>query len=98
MSLPQSDHIVRVKFIVLGHEAFNFNDLAFLIENERTGKRVMFDLGTRKDYWNLAPAVQRIFGLGSVMTGVKVDKDVAQILVEGGVSLDEIGTLFLQWR
>ncbi|KAJ6137346.1 hypothetical protein N7471_003832 [Penicillium samsonianum] len=82
---------VFVEPVVLGHDTFNFNDLAFLIENERTGKRVMFDLGTRTDYWNLAPAVQRIFGLNSVMTGVKVDKDVAQILVEGGVSLDTIG-------
>ncbi|KAJ5385600.1 hypothetical protein N7517_003511 [Penicillium concentricum] len=110
MSLPQSDHIVRVKLIdtttyltgiakvfvepvVAGHETFNFNDLAFLIENERTGKKVMFDLGTRKDYWNLAPAVQRVLGLDSAMTGMKVDKDVAQILVEGGVSLDTIGFL-----
>lgn len=115
LSLPQSDHIVRVKLldtttyltgiakvfvdpVVAGHETFNFNDLAFLIENERTDKRVMFDLGTRKDYWNLAPAVQRVFGMDSVMTGVKVDKDVAQILVEGGISLDTIGILFFQWH
>ncbi|OQE02901.1 hypothetical protein PENVUL_c037G08097 [Penicillium vulpinum] len=107
LSLPQSDHVVRVKMldtttyltgiakvfvepVVAGHETFNFNDLAFLIENKRSGKKVMFDLGTRKDYWNLAPAVHRVFGLDGAMTGVKVDKDVAQILVEGEVSLDEI--------
>ncbi|CAI7607627.1 unnamed protein product [Penicillium glandicola] len=107
LSLPQSDHIVRVKMLdtttnltaqarvfveppVAGHETLNFKAFAFLIENERTGKKVMFDLGTRKDYWNLAPAVVQEFGLDSLMTGVKVDKDVAQILVEGGVSLDTI--------
>ncbi|KAJ5515147.1 hypothetical protein N7463_004699 [Penicillium fimorum] len=41
---------VFVEPVVASHETFSFNDLAFLIENEQTGKKVMFDLGTRKDY------------------------------------------------
>ncbi|CAI7644403.1 unnamed protein product [Penicillium pancosmium] len=50
----------------------------------------MFDLGTRKDYWNLAPAVQRVFGTDSVMTGMRIDKDVTDVLTDGGVQLNEI--------
>ncbi|KAJ5975472.1 hypothetical protein N7481_009179 [Penicillium waksmanii] len=64
--IPDSDHTVRVNGC--RSETFSFYDFAFLIENERLGKKVMFDLGTRKDYWNLAPAVQRVFGIDSVMT------------------------------
>lgn len=82
---------VFVDPVVAGHEIFSFYDFAFLIEHERLGKKVMFDLGTRKDYWNLAPAVQQVFGTSSVMTGMKVDKDVADVLVDGGVKLNEIG-------
>lgn len=56
----------------------SLNGLAFLIENELpTGKRVIFNLGTRNDYSNIAPAVQRVFGLNSAMMGVKIDKCVA---------------------
>lgn len=75
----------------------SLNDLAFLIENELlTGKRVIFNLGTRNDYWNIVPGVQRVFGLDSATTGVKIDKYVAHILVEEVVSLDIICILFFQ--
>lgn len=106
VAIPESDHTVRVKIldttthltgianvfidpVAPGHEVFSCYDSAFLIENERLGKKVMFDLGTRKDYWNLAPTVHRAFG--TVMTGIRVDKSVPEILADGGVQLDEIG-------
>ena len=82
---------VFVDPVVAGHEIFSFNDFAFLIENQRLGKKVMFDLGTRKDYWNLAPSVQQIFGTDSVMTGMRIDKNVSEILTDGGIELSEIG-------
>lgn len=81
---------VFVDPVVPGHETFSFYDLAFLIENEAHGKRVMFDLGTRKDYWNLAPAVQRVFGADTVMDGMRIDKNVSEVLEEGGVRLESI--------
>ncbi|KAJ5937119.1 hypothetical protein N7466_003569 [Penicillium verhagenii] len=81
---------VFVDPVVAGHETFSFNDFAFLIENQRLGKKVMFDLGTRKDYWNLAPSVQQIFGTDSVMTGMRIDKNVSEILTDGGIELSEI--------
>ncbi|GLI81959.1 hypothetical protein PoHVEF18_010356 [Penicillium ochrochloron] len=82
---------VFVEPVMAGHETFSFYDFAFLIENVRLGQKVMFDLGTRKDYWNLAPAAQRAFGADSVMTGIKIDKNVADVLTDGGVQLNEIG-------
>lgn len=81
---------VFVDPVVPGHETFSFYDLAFFIENEAQGKKVMFDLGTRKDYWNLAPAVQQVFGADTVMDGIRIEKNVSEILEDGGVALESI--------
>lgn len=73
-----------------GHELINATDVAFLIEHEKSGKRLLFDSGCRKDYWNLPPAVQK--RLGDVIPSIRVDKDVSEILTEKNVKLDSIGT------
>src|SRR5690242_5229065 len=39
-----------------GQDFFEVPDLAFLVEHEDSGSKLMFDLGIRKDCWNL-PAV-----------------------------------------
>jgi hypothetical protein len=36
--------------VMRGHEFINFPTLAFLIENKALGKRVLFDIGGRKNY------------------------------------------------
>jgi hypothetical protein len=82
---------IFVKPVVKGHETLSFYDVAFLIEHDGLGKKAMFDLGTRKDYWNLAPAIQMVFGSDTAMTGMRIDKEVSEILEEGGVALDSIG-------
>jgi hypothetical protein len=38
---------------IKGQEHLNLPTFAFLIENKALGKRVLFDLGCRKDWWNL---------------------------------------------
>jgi hypothetical protein len=63
--------------------------VAFLIENERLGKKAMFDLGTRKDYWNSPPFT--LTRIEAAIPGVKIEKDVTEILQEQGMRLDEIG-------
>lgn len=65
--------------------------VAFLIENERLGKKAMFDLGTRKDYWNSPPST--LTRIEAAIPGVRIDKDVTEILEEGGIKLSEIGTV-----
>lgn len=77
-----------VKPVQEGHNLLNLTDVAFLIEHEGSGKRVMFDLGVRKDYWNLAAVLQK--RLGSVIPSLRVEKDVPEILTEGGIGLDTI--------
>ncbi|KAF6801166.1 metallo-beta-lactamase superfamily protein [Colletotrichum sojae] len=80
-----------VQPVVAGHEVINFCSLAFLLENEGKGKKVMFDLGTRKDYWNLPKAIQQgILGDGKVIFGMRIDKGIDEVLKEGGVDLKTI--------
>jgi hypothetical protein len=38
---------------ITGQEYLNLPTFAFLIENKKLGKTVLFDLGCRKDWWNL---------------------------------------------
>ena len=40
-----------------GHDNLEFPCFSFLISHEGKKKNVLFDIGIRKDYWNLAPVV-----------------------------------------
>ena len=74
-----------------GHEYINITDLAFLVEHEPLGQKVMFDLGCRKDYWNLPPVIQK--RLGDVIPGLKVKQDISEILEDKGITLDSISSI-----
>jgi hypothetical protein len=78
-----------VKPVMPGHERMSVTTVAFLIENERLGKKAMFDLGTRKDYWNSPPFT--LTRIEAAIPGVKIEKDVTEILQEQGMKLSEIG-------
>lgn len=82
-----------LKPVMPGHEIMTVIDVCFLIENPRLGKKAMFDLGVRKDYWNSPPWT--IARIEAAIPGVKIDKDVTEILQEKGMKLDEIGRLFV---
>lgn len=110
---PPSNNVVRVRMVdttsvmklhaeaflkpvMPGHEIMSVIDLAFLIENPRLGKKAMFDLGTRKDYWNSPPwTIKRI---EAAIPGVRVDKDVTEILQEKGMDLGEISEFCVHRR
>ncbi|KAK5046739.1 hypothetical protein LTR84_007500 [Exophiala bonariae] len=62
-----------------GHEQLDCPSFAFLIQHP-TGRKVLFDIGTRKDVENLPPAVLKIFTEHSL--GAQVQKDVFEILEE----------------
>jgi hypothetical protein len=74
-----------------GHERMSVTTVAFLIENERLGKKAMFDLGTRKDYWNCPPFT--LTRIEAAIPGVRIEKDVTEILQEKGMKLSEISEL-----
>ncbi|KAF9881687.1 metallo-beta-lactamase superfamily protein [Colletotrichum karsti] len=84
------DNAAFVKPVVAGHEVINFCSLAFLLENERLGKKAMFDLGVRKDYWNLPKAILQLIGKDCVIFGMRVDNGIDEVLKAGGVELNTI--------
>lgn len=61
---------------------------AFLIEHATSGKKVLFDLGTRVDYWNLPAIWQKL--IINYAPGLRVDKDIKEILQEKGTALGDI--------
>lgn len=67
---------------------------AFYIYHERSDQRLLFDLGLRKNYeTHLSPHLRK--ALKHIGMKIKVDKDVADILAEGGVSPAEIDSIIL---
>ncbi|KAH7040066.1 uncharacterized protein B0I36DRAFT_357419 [Microdochium trichocladiopsis] len=77
--------------VMPGHEIMSMPTMAFLIENERLGKKAMFDLGMRKDYWNLPPATRQ--AIQRAVPGLRSDRDTTDILNDGGIRLDEINDI-----
>ncbi|KAJ7512048.1 hypothetical protein B0H11DRAFT_2213849 [Mycena galericulata] len=74
--------------ILPGHETLRAPDFAFLVENVATKKRVMFDLGPRKDVENAAPQVAELAKAGNM--ALPVSRDIIEQLTDGGVALDSI--------
>ncbi|POR32500.1 Uncharacterized protein TPAR_07279 [Tolypocladium paradoxum] len=71
-----------------GHEFLNLYVAAFLLDHAASGRKVMFDLGIRKEYWKLPAALQK--RLGFVIPALRVDKDTTEILQEKDIALDQI--------
>ncbi|KAJ6451247.1 beta-lactamase-like protein [Mycena vulgaris] len=74
-----------------GHETIHFPMFAFLVEHKKTQKRLMFDLGMRKDPLNFAPSVASFF-TGGVVT-LEESKDITEQLQDGGIALASIDTV-----
>ena len=55
---------------------------------------MLFDLGMRKDWQNLAPSIVSM--IKTVGADIKVEKDVSEILEEGGIDLKDIDGII--WR
>jgi len=64
---------------------------SFLIRHESTSTNLIFDLGLRKDYENMPqPILDRLQNGG---WGVKVDKNVSEILEENGIKTSEVSAI-----
>lgn len=63
---------------------------SLLIEHP-SGRKLLYDLGMRKDWWNCAPAVgiQEYMANGT-LESLKVERNVSEILEEGGMDLGSI--------
>ncbi|KAF2021157.1 metallo-beta-lactamase superfamily protein [Aaosphaeria arxii CBS 175.79] len=80
-----------VRPVIPGHELLNLKTMCFLIDNEAQNKRILFDCGSRKDYWN-GPLVTRRM-IGSQVPALQVEKGVDEILVEAGVPLNSLDAI-----
>ncbi|MCJ1356328.1 MAG: hypothetical protein MMC33_006323 [Icmadophila ericetorum] len=82
--------------LIKGNEIFAGPSLAFLIEHSNgsssTTRKVLFDLGVRMDWMNLAKLVVDNFETYSMK--VTIEKSLADILQDGGVKYEEIEGLF----
>ncbi|KAK7048257.1 Metallo-beta-lactamase superfamily protein [Favolaschia claudopus] len=76
--------------VLTGRENFAPPVFAFLIEHGATGRRVMFDLGMRKDPENGAPMLR---GLAQTGVAIPVNRDITERLVDDGVTLDSIDSV-----
>ena len=78
---------------VPGFPFLNVPCFAFLIENP-TGKKVIFDLGLRKDWQHLSPTVSKTierFGLR-----IEIQDEVVDALSKEGISPGEIDAVILR--
>ncbi|KAJ6456097.1 hypothetical protein C8R45DRAFT_914165 [Mycena sanguinolenta] len=71
--------------VLPGHESATFPFHAFLVENSH--KRVMFDLGIRKNTSDFSPSVAALI---PAVIQVDSQKDIVELLQDGGINLTSI--------
>ncbi|RKK10095.1 hypothetical protein BFJ65_g15395 [Fusarium oxysporum f. sp. cepae] len=103
LELPSSSKTVRVQAIdtttrmscdanafvqpqIKNHERLNFKTLCFLLEHD--GEFILFDCGSRKDFWNSSPQTSKM--IGSHVPGLEIKSGVDEILVNQGFDLDNL--------
>ncbi|TVY16587.1 Cytochrome P450 monooxygenase andK [Lachnellula arida] len=103
LHIPQSSSTVTVKVIdstavltiplhtlikpaYTGHELLHAPCIVFLIEHA-SGRKLVFDLGMRKDWENLAPAFAATIEAAGPGVKIEIEKDVAEILQENSVDV-----------
>ena len=76
-----------------GLDFLNLPTFAFHIKHNKTGEQLIFDLGCRKDWQNSVPHIAEL--VSNHVPGLRVQKDVTEILEEGGVKLTDLKALIL---
>ncbi|KAG6908115.1 hypothetical protein DXG01_006084 [Tephrocybe rancida] len=66
--------------------------LSFLIQHAKTGEKLVFDLGIRKDWQNLPPGS---YMMGSTMFTFETPQDVVESLAKGGLAPTDIDVVCL---
>jgi hypothetical protein len=81
-----------------GFETARFGIWSFLIEHP-SGRKLLYDLGCRKDWQNIAPAagLQKLVDDG-IVEKLEVKDDVPNILKANGVKLEDVeGIIWSHW-
>ncbi|KAJ6581614.1 beta-lactamase-like protein [Mycena capillaripes] len=74
--------------VLPGRESATFPFFSFLVEHKNLQKRLMFDLGIRKDPENLVPSLASLYTSGILQ--LQTPKDITELLQEGGIPLESI--------
>ena len=74
---------------IRGHEFLNLPTFAFYIYNPRLEKRVLFDMGSRKDWWNQPPVVTAAIEAKGI-PGIRINKGIDEILAADRVNTKTI--------
>ncbi|KAJ6466559.1 hypothetical protein C8R47DRAFT_1234808 [Mycena vitilis] len=91
VSSPRDVHVpasVFLKPVLAGHANLSAPAFAFLVAHAATGRRVMFDLGPRKDMENAAPGIAEAVKAGVIV--MPVEHDIVEQLADHGVDLESI--------
>jgi glyoxylase-like metal-dependent hydrolase (beta-lactamase superfamily II) len=114
LTLPSSNSTVRLRAIdaktlmsvsskgfiqptLPGFEILNLTSITFLIEHPNLNKKVLFDCGARRDLENFSPRIKERLNLN--VKGLKIEKDVHEIVQEAGVDLDQLNaTIWSHWH
>jgi len=79
-----------IRPVLQGQEYLNLPTAAFHMRHP-SGKEIMFDLGSRADYWNFSPVTFN--ELQRTCPGLVIKKGVNEILTDGGVDANNISTI-----
>jgi hypothetical protein len=78
---------------IAGHDRLNFKTMCFLMEHDDPvsgTEYILFDCGSRKDFWNGSPQTQRM--IGGHVPAVNVDFGVDEVLTNGGFDVRKLST------
>jgi glyoxylase-like metal-dependent hydrolase (beta-lactamase superfamily II) len=82
---------------LLGFEIMNMTSITFLVEHSTLKKKVLFDCGARKDFENFSPRIKERLNMN--VKGLRIEKDVHDIVQEASVSLEELdATIWSHWH
>ncbi|KAI1268612.1 putative N-acyl homoserine lactonase AttM [Xylariaceae sp. FL1019] len=91
--IDTTSHIIcpfdMVHETIKGNESLSCPSFSFLVEHH-SGRKLLFDLGLRKDWNNLAPPIQAYFKKTGPAVKLSVEKEVHEILGEHGVDTSTI--------
>jgi hypothetical protein len=79
---------------IKGHTKLASPSYSFLVEHDRLGSKILFDLGVQKNWQEQAPVVVDM--IKEFEWDVRVEKNVAEILEEHGIPLTAIDAII--WR
>lgn len=81
---------------IKGHDIYSGPSYSFLIEHHLNGqtRRLLFDLGIRKDWENLSPVT--VSRIKTAKWDLQVEHNVEEILESGGVSRNDLEGII--WR